>query len=159
MSGGRATVALRKGIDLANQAGDIVAIHPIGIRLTGRFFVECKHYADLELANFMLRRKGKLERFWQKTRKQAKERGREPFMICLQNRMPILVITYARALSIVCDHSTLATAIPLNQPRVVSPQVFMFDDVIKQRFKIPRYMLKESTDDEPLRRDDTRRFA
>jgi hypothetical protein len=90
MSGGRSTVAARKGKRLATQCGDISAIHPTGSKLTDKFLIECKAYRDLNFAGLLLKR-GKLAEFWLATRKQAVQYKKHPMLIAKQNQQPIIV--------------------------------------------------------------------
>lgn len=92
MSGGRATVHVRKGV--ANrQAGDICAVAPEGHQFTDRWFIECKHVKNLELASFLLNGTGLLAGFWRKLLEQAEAHNKEPMLIAQQNRMSAIVMT------------------------------------------------------------------
>jgi len=91
MSGGRATVAHRKGVSV-RQAGDITAVTPEGHSLTDMFYVECKFYKDLNLTSFFLSEKGKLAKFWAETQKQAAIYKRQPMLIAKQNGTHVLVV-------------------------------------------------------------------
>jgi hypothetical protein len=91
MSGGRSTVGRKRGENLAYQAGDVSAQHPDGHRLTEHFYIECKHYRDLDIGAFLLKR-GKLYAFWKQTCKEAAYRERQPMLIAKQNRMQTLVL-------------------------------------------------------------------
>ena len=93
MSGGRATVGAKRGIDLARQAGDISAVAPEGHALTNKFFIECKAYKDLNLEAFIVSNKGLLAKFWQTAQTEAKRHNREPVIIAKGNFMPTLIIT------------------------------------------------------------------
>lgn len=95
MSGGRATVAAKKGTSLARQAGDITAVAPEGHSLIDHFYVECKAYRELHIERFILNASGILSNFWKETIVQAKVHGRRPMLIAKQNNMPILVLTKA----------------------------------------------------------------
>lgn len=87
MSGGRATVAHKKGGKrLASQAGDISCIHPIGHHFASRFAIECKFYANLDYQG-LLTGKGKLLAFWAEINEQAGRYLKHPFMVVRQNRM------------------------------------------------------------------------
>lgn len=90
MSGGRATVAFKKGKRLATQAGDISCISPIGERFISRFAPECKFYANLDYVG-LLTGKGKLLDFWSEISKQAERYGKHPIMFARQNRLPTVV--------------------------------------------------------------------
>jgi hypothetical protein len=134
MSGGRATVFKKQGIDLSHQAGDIGAIHPLGHALTKRFFIEAKHYKNLQIDNFLLKQKGTLWKFWLKACKEARAHNREPFLVARQNGKPTLLITLKGALLTICDPSPAA----LSSYRL--PNVYLFDEVMKTRFRPLRKM-------------------
>lgn len=91
MSGGRATVAHRKGVKLTTQGGDISAIDPDGAVLTDRFCIELKFYKDLDFQAFLMGR-GKLQRFWEQATRDAERYGKEPMLIAKQNQYPTLVL-------------------------------------------------------------------
>ena len=91
MSGGRATLGHRKGKDLRHQAGDICAVHPEGHKLTERFYIECKHYRDLDLGGLLFK-KGKLFNFWVATEAEATKHERLPLLIAKQNNFKTLVL-------------------------------------------------------------------
>lgn len=90
MSGGRATVAFKRGKRLSSQVGDISSIHPTGERFISVFATECKFYADLNYEG-LLTGKGKLLVFWHEINKQAKRHNKLPFLVAKQNRMPAIV--------------------------------------------------------------------
>lgn len=90
MSGGRATVAHKRGIRLTAQAGDICAIHPLGQPFLDNYLCECKHYRDLQLRG-LLTGGGKLIEFWREACTQADRYGRKPMLIAKQNNLPVLV--------------------------------------------------------------------
>lgn len=92
MSGGRATVAHRKGIAV-RQAGDITAVSPEGHILCDHSFIELKHYRDLDFDAFFLTGKGRLAKFWEIAVREAKKHEREPLLIARQNRTPDVVLT------------------------------------------------------------------
>jgi hypothetical protein len=90
MSGGRSTVARRKGVSLATQAGDISCIHPDGHRLTNKFYIECKHYKDLNFLG-LLKGTGYLVEFWLETKQQAQRYQKLPMLIAKQNLLPTMI--------------------------------------------------------------------
>jgi hypothetical protein len=92
-SGGRSTVAAKKGLRLATQAGDISCIHQIGAPFIDKFLVECKNYADLNFVGLLLKRKGHLAEFWSEVCTQADRYGKEPLLIAHQSRQPIIACT------------------------------------------------------------------
>jgi hypothetical protein len=95
MSGGRATVGRKRGVDLGHQAGDITSVHPEGHALTLNFYIECKHYHDLDLGSFLLAR-GKLHKFWRQTCVEADRYSRWPMLIAKQDRTPVLILMKPR---------------------------------------------------------------
>lgn len=96
MSGGRATVALRRirdGEPLVRQAGDIVAVEVEGIDFCRKWYPECKHVKYLHLDSFFIKRTGPLQKFWTKAVKEALRYKRDPIIIARQNGWPTLVIS------------------------------------------------------------------
>ncbi len=89
MSGGRATVAARKGTRLAAQAGDITAIDPSGEPLTRKFLIECKHYKSLEIGG-LIKGTGVLSGFWRLLKLQSVEYQKLPLLIAKQNQYPVI---------------------------------------------------------------------
>lgn len=94
MSGGRSTVAMKKGDKLASQAGDISAVHEMGHKLVNEFYVECKTYKTLNLESF-IKGKGKLIDFWKHAVKDAKQYGKEPILVAKQNLYPTMAVMTA----------------------------------------------------------------
>lgn len=90
MSGGRSTVSHAKGKRLAAQSGDISCIHPIGAAFAGKFFIECKDYADLNFIG-LLKGKGNLVEFWCEAVVQARNYSKLPILIAHQARQPTFV--------------------------------------------------------------------
>lgn len=90
MSGGRSTVALKKGTKLSSQAGDISSIHKRGHTFIDKFFVECKFYKNLEFAG-LINGRGKLLDFWYRACSDAEEYNKLPFLIAKQNHYPTVV--------------------------------------------------------------------
>ncbi len=87
MSGGRATVAFKRGgRRLASQVGDISCIDPVGSFFINAFAPECKFYSDLNYTG-LLTGKGKLLDFWAEIKKQAGRYNKHPFLVARQNRM------------------------------------------------------------------------
>lgn len=92
MSGGRATVGRRKGVDLAHHAGDISATHPDGHLLTDQWYIECKAYKDLRIESAMIEGKGTLANFWREACEQATAHKRMPLLILKQNNTRMLLV-------------------------------------------------------------------
>lgn len=123
ISGGRATVALRKGRDI-KAAGDICAVDPEGHKLTDRYFIECKHVRDLMLHRFMVH-EGMLWGFWEKAIEQALEHKRSPMLIAKQDRFPTLLLALVGSLRQ-----------PFPMAEVATCAVYVYQDVIETRCKL-----------------------
>lgn len=131
MSGGRATVFKKRDISLKAQAGDVVAVDPEGHLLTGRFFLELKHYKDLEIDSFLISGTGKLSRFWAKAVRQAKQHDLRAALIAKQNNRPTLLIMETR------DRLSLSSALPILMSLDAGYDVYKFDDVLASPFRVP----------------------
>lgn len=128
MSGGRATVAHRKGGQV-RQSGDITAVAPEG-HILDPCYIECKFYRDLDITSFFLTGKGKLATFWRKTKKEAFKHEKAPWLIAKQNHKPAVLI--------VARNNHLITLRP-RQPSIAyidgEPcEVWLFDQVLKLRW-------------------------
>ena len=99
LSGGRATVAAKKGLRLATQAGDISAIHPLGNAFIEAFMVECKNYADLKFEG-LITGKGHLAEFWVTAKNEAIKYGKLPMLIAKQNQQPSIVFLDRKGLDV-----------------------------------------------------------
>lgn len=92
MSGGRSTVALKSGKSLGAHAGDISATSEIGHKLTNKFLLECKAYADLQMENiFYNDAKGNYLKFWNKLVVDSATFNKYPMLITKQNRCETLI--------------------------------------------------------------------
>jgi hypothetical protein len=92
MSGGRSTLARKKGGINKEQAGDISAIDPMGNRLTDSIYIEAKNYKDIGLAKFFMGLPGTLTGFWKETVDAAKYNEKTPMLLVKQNFYPELII-------------------------------------------------------------------
>lgn len=90
MSGGRSTVAKRQNKTLANQAGDLSAIDPLGHKFIDKFIVECKHLRSLGLES-AIKGHGVLPDIWAKLGGQEIDYGKDAFLVMKQNNWPILL--------------------------------------------------------------------
>jgi|ERR1700722_1819018 len=90
MSGGRSTVAFKRGKRLATQVGDITCIHPLGQKLVDAFALECKAYSSLDYQG-LLTGKGNLLAFWAEITEQARRYEKQPMLFARQNRLPTTV--------------------------------------------------------------------
>lgn len=91
MSGGRATVARKKGKDV-RQAGDISANAREGHALTDNWYIECKFYKRFDIGLMIFADKGDLAAFWRECTKQANKYTRMPMLIFKYNRSPGMVL-------------------------------------------------------------------
>lgn len=90
MSGGRSTVAAKRGKKFASQAGDLSSVQAGGNAFIASFLVECKFYRDLRLAG-LLTKTGKLAEFWETVRRQGRVYQKLPMLIAKQNQLPVMV--------------------------------------------------------------------
>jgi len=123
MSGGRATLGLRKGEKHTSQGGDVSAIDPMGAGLTDKFFIEIKFLKDLDLAAFWLGY-GTLFRFWVQAKAEARKYGKEAMLIAKQNRYDTLVIVEA-------DCKLAFPSIIRWRSYKYNATVMLFDDMLK----------------------------
>lgn len=88
LSGGRATVRSRKGKTVSTQFGDISAVDPRGTPFLEVFYVELKHYRNLDFMSFVLKGRGTLSKFWDVCVREASRYNRIPMLIGKQNLYP-----------------------------------------------------------------------
>lgn len=132
MSGGRATVARKKGESL-RQAGDIASVAPEGHQLTDKLYFELKFYRNLELTNFFIRQKGTLANFWNKTVEEAWSYDKSPVLIVKQDRIPSLLIASLGVLDLYVPKPLPSRAVVIF-PRLICT-VYQLDDVLSVPFK------------------------
>ena len=96
MSGGRFTIATKKEETERGSPGDvaILDVHPTVVAFLQSFFVECKHYASLELESFLFDKGSRsfLGRVIETAQTQALRSGLSPLIVAQQNRRPPLLI-------------------------------------------------------------------
>jgi hypothetical protein len=90
-SGGRATVAMKKGEVLEYSQSDIAPTHKLAYDLLERFSIECKFYADLHLQDLPFDRKSNIAEFWNQARRDASRVNKRAMLIARQNRKPTLI--------------------------------------------------------------------
>lgn len=97
MSGGRATIQLRRGIINRAQAGDVSAIDSAGERLTDLFILECKHVRSIDFLQTVACRRGFLYKVWtgmlNTEAKKPREERRQPMIIARQNGIRTVLVT------------------------------------------------------------------
>jgi hypothetical protein len=148
MSGGRATVGRKKGLDLAQHAGDITATHPDGHALTDHFYVECKRYADLNFGSFLTKGVGPLAGFWVEAVKQAAVHDRIPMLIVRQDRGDTLLIVPCEAMltrGLTGHVFKFAPDAWIARLMRLKIDLFEFEEAVKKPFEIPsRYAITDS---------------
>lgn len=130
MSGGRSTVAFRKGKTLGAHAGDISATAPEGHALTDEVMVECKAYRDLKIRSAIYTSKGELADFWRVAWAESHKYGKRPMLIGKENGCPLFVC-------LVRQDARLFELKPLAIIRCIgAPRMFMFsfDALLSQPF-------------------------
>ena len=132
MSGGRATVARKKGKVLARQAGDISAVAPEGHVLTDRYYIELKHVKDLQLLQFFFKGTGHLHKFWETADREARAHNRRPLVIARQNKMPTLLICPMNAVFRMTGSQPVST----DHVAFQGVEIWRLDDVLRERFKL-----------------------
>lgn len=103
MSGGRATVAGRRGTTLASQAGDISSVDKAGHVLTNEFYFETKHVKDIALDKFIVTGSGPLANYWKIAYREARAYNKEAVIIIRQNRFPTLLLAHDRIVETLHD--------------------------------------------------------
>jgi hypothetical protein len=93
MSGGRATLQIRRDLVNKAQSGDLTAISQEAYEFAERTFFECKHYRDLGFARGFICQTGTVWNFWQKACNEAERHIKTPVLIARQNLYPIVAIT------------------------------------------------------------------
>jgi hypothetical protein len=132
MSGGRATVARKKGLKLSRQAGDISAIAPEGHVLTNHYYFELKHVKDLGLLNLITKNTGPLADFWQVAKKEARFHNREPVLIAQQNRLPTIWVSRSGEPSLLAKFNRSVKRMKMLGGDL---EIWLFDDILAAKFE------------------------
>ena len=137
MSGGRSTVAGKRGVKLSRQAGDISAVSPEGHALTDKFFVECKHVHKLDVQG-LVTGKGLLWSFWVEACSQAATYSKEPLLIAKQDRWATIACTTNLGLALLeAGGITRLKASPTNPPDTTPiMHVMLLEDLLAQNFAL-----------------------
>lgn len=127
MSGGRATVQIKKGMKAEAHAGDISSTHWLGSFLTETFSLELKAYADLGYTSSMTKRKGALITFWGQTVRDASLNNKLPMLIAKQNRQPTVIALSREGVKVMqlAEYPLLAPLGSLN-PEVL-PRMYLYN--------------------------------
>ena len=129
MSGGRATIALRRGEKL-QQVGDLSAIRPELHPFSNKYFIECKHVRSLDLESFILSGKGTLAKFWQVAQREANAHGRIPIIIARQNRTPDLVLVHTYVLKSVIRKPLISS----DYRAAPAWEIWLLSDLLEQSY-------------------------
>ena len=128
MSGGRATVGMKKGIKRTSQAGDITAIDPLGNKLTDKFVIECKFYKNIHIESMMFGKPkvGTILEFWTKLYKDSVKLNKDMMLVIKQNGWPVLLGVrwdsyFRKVLDTYYDISPLATFLD------ITPECYLYD--------------------------------
>lgn len=90
MSGGRATVMARRGVDI-RQGGDMCSQDPDGHVLTDYLYFEFKHLKKIPVESLLMRR-GLLHKVWAKAQRESLRAGKNLVLVMRQNGSPITVL-------------------------------------------------------------------
>ena len=127
MSGGRATLGLRKGDVLKSQAGDISSIDMLGHHFLETFLIEVKFYKDLELNALIKYNRGSLVNFWDKTVDDAKSFHKKPILIAKQNYSPIFMGMERGGVKLFEEHTEGTGLLPLGIFPDLGLELYSFD--------------------------------
>lgn len=144
MSGGRATVRTAKGKSADGQGGDLTATDPRAHALLGKFIIECKHVADLNLRGAAIKGIGPLRTFWDQVTADALRVDKLPMLIARQNLMPTLLFLRAS-----CTQQYFGMTSQLECARFYKldgyrVSMFLFEDFL-QAFPYDRERFKDTT--------------
>lgn len=106
MSGGRATIQYKKGIDNKTQAGDLSCIDSSGEQLTNRYVIECKTYKNVHLDSIIYKYSNKTDcvfNWWETLKSICIVQEKEPLLIFKQNGRPILIGMFPNKNTIIKD--------------------------------------------------------
>lgn len=140
MSGGRATVARKKGDNLAAHAGDISATDKEGHALTDHYYAECKRYADLNFGGFLTKGIGPLAKFWQVAVDEATKHDRIAMLIVREDRNDTLLMVPAQSM---LKRGMTGHAFGLNPHahiatlHKIGADLYHFDTVMLKPYQVP----------------------
>jgi hypothetical protein len=140
MSGGRSTLARKKGEVNKYQSGDLSAISPEAYSYVENVYTELKFYSQLGIEKFLLGLPSKLTEFWKETLDQATYHNQLPVLIAKQNRFAPLFISTSRCLdffSVQISH----TFTEVRQLEGTEPVVVMLLDDFLKKHKLNSYYL------------------
>lgn len=140
MSGGRSTVAGKRGANLSRQAGDISAISPEGHALTDKFFVECKHVKNLNVRG-LVTGKGLLWSFWIEACSQAATYSKSPLLIAKQNNWATIVCTSHTGLALLNAGGIRRLQVS-PEKETIKMHVVLLEDLLAQNFALRKGVVR-----------------
>lgn len=127
-SGGRFTCRLKVGKDTLKQEGDITSVSSEGEIFTDLFYIECKHYKNVNLWS-LITGTGLLYDWCLTYLHKSRELSKKLFLVVRENYKPILVITNSDIfLTKYCKYKL---SFFLEEENFY---VFLLDDVLKMNF-------------------------
>ena len=144
MSGGRATIGNKRGINLAAQAGDISSVDKAGHVLTCDFYIETKHVKYIGLDTFIIKNSGPLAKYWKTTYREASNYEKFPILIIRQNRLPTLLLCGIGNRELfhnirLSDRKKYKAKIYLSKS--LDCELWLFDDILNTPFNYAEPML------------------
>ncbi len=130
MSGGRATIQIKKGQENKAQVGDISSIDILSHKFISSFYVECKHYRTLDLVPGLVHSRGALHSFWVKLVKDAKEAKKCPALIAKQNHLPTLLLVSPLGASLLNIPKDAMLATLVKWP----VEVYLFEGLLSSKY-------------------------
>lgn len=127
-SSGAAATQSRKRGQSSNMNGDLVAIAPAGQFFTNIFSLECKHYADYSLDEFLKPIQGDIKLWWAQCCRDAQHANKLPFLIFRKNNSPIFAMLCEQGRSLL-----RSTYNSLPEPHLVTHAkeiIFRFEDFL-----------------------------
>lgn len=132
MSGGRATLQIKKGQTNLSQVGDLSAIDRAAHSFLDKFVCECKHYKSLDILAGMIHSRGNLFQFWDRLCKDSIHVKKLPMLIARQNRVPTLVLVSPIGTNLLSiTRGRLAT---FHSPQWMSCDVYLFNALLKSKY-------------------------
>lgn len=129
MSGGRATLALKKSESAVSQAGDVSAIDQLGYDFIKTYLVECKAYKNLNFHHMLSMSNGEFVTFWLKVKDDASLNRKQPMLIAKQNYIPTIVCVNETTYDWVSEKLSC-------NPMLICPwleaYIYLFSDILEQ---------------------------
>jgi len=112
----------------------MIAVAPEGHAFCSRYFIEYKHYKDLNLEAFFLKDKGLMAKFWKKALREARKYKLEPVIIARQNFTPDLILMRPPAFKALIGNNAPGMSLRVKRSSG-AVEIRLLADVLKQPFK------------------------